>query len=70
MPEVDSRSVSRIDYDATERVLTVRFRDSGETYRYYGVPEPVYRAFLNAASKGRFLNTHIRDRYDFCRSAA
>jgi hypothetical protein len=34
-------------------------------YRYSGVPEDVYGAFLASNSKGRFVQTHLKDVYPF-----
>jgi hypothetical protein len=70
MPAVESSAISRIAYQREGRVLSVWFKDSAECYRYFNVPEAVYNALLNATSKGRYLNAYIKDRYDFCRSAA
>jgi hypothetical protein len=67
---VESTAVSRIAYDPATAMLSVWFRDSGACYRYFGVPPATYQAFAAAASKGRFFNIHIRDRYDHCRKAA
>lgn len=44
--------------------LEVEFHDGG-VYRYSGVPESVFHAFLNAYSKGSFFHDHIRDRYPY-----
>lgn len=63
MRAVDSSSVEAIGYDPGRRELHVRFRDSGETYVYYGVEERIFEAFRAAESKGRFLNTRIKRRY-------
>jgi hypothetical protein len=68
--EVDSTAISRIAYEPRRGTLSVWFRETGACYRYFGVPTAVYRAFTMAASKGRFFNLHIRDRYDFSRKAA
>lgn len=70
MSEVDSSAISRIAYEPRRGTLSVWFRETGACYRYFGVPPAVHSAFAMAASKGRFLNLHIRDRYDFCRKAA
>jgi len=70
MPEVESTAISRIAYRQGTSTLCVWFRESGECYRYFGVPPAIYRAFAAAASKGRFFNLHIKDRYDYCRKAA
>lgn len=60
-----STAISRIEYEPGTATLDVRFQDSSKLYRYYDVPARVYEAFRKAVSKGRFFNTHIRDRYDF-----
>jgi len=63
-----STVVRHISYDEAARELHVTFT-SGEIYTYYHVPKPVHAAFRAAASKGRFFNAHIKDRYDFRRHA-
>lgn len=61
---VDSTAIRTIDYDPRGKRLRVTFV-SGERYAYAGVPAEVYRAFLEADSKGRFFQAQIRDRYPF-----
>lgn len=65
-----STAISRIEYEPGTGALDVWFRDSGELYRYYDVPSRVHEAFRKAVSKGRFFNSHIRDRYDFAHISA
>ncbi len=60
-----STAISRIEYQPGTATLDVWFRDSGRLYRYYHVPVRVFEAFRKSVSKGRFFNSHIRDRYDF-----
>jgi hypothetical protein len=60
-----STAISRILYEAKASTLSVWFSESGELYRYYDVPWPVYDAFRKAGSKGRFFNHYIKDRYPF-----
>lgn len=64
MPLVISSTIREIEYDDLTAALTITFT-SGKTYIYYLVPRDVYEQFLNAASKGAFFNTEIRDRYNF-----
>lgn len=66
---VASSNVDRIAYRAALRwgespVLAVRFL-SGATYFYYDAPLEVFTDMLAAASKGRFVWTDLRDRYDY-----
>ena len=60
MPFVNSSAISRIEW--SNGTLSIWFNESGR-YDYYGVPEEVYTAFLDAPSKGTFYNDHIKDRY-------
>jgi len=64
MHAMPSRTIRKIDYDAESRQLTVTFL-TGRIYRYYKVEPEIADAFRIAASKGRFFNLRIRDRYRF-----
>ena len=46
-----------------EADLFVRFHD-GRTYRYKSVPIKVISDFIEAESKGKFLHSEIKGRYD------
>jgi len=68
MPEmifVDSSNVEAIGYDSATRELHVRFVKSGETYVYYEVEEWVFEDFKIADSKGTFVNTNLKGRYNY-----
>jgi lysyl-tRNA synthetase class 2 len=56
-------------YDADRNELTVNFV-SGKVYVYSLVPPPIVAAFADAAAKGAYFNTHIRDRYPFRKERA
>ena len=60
---VSSSNVRSIGYEATSSTLEVEF-NSGSLYQYSGVPEAIYAALIRAASKGSYLNNHIKDRYN------
>ena len=45
-----------------DRVLEVEFRQSGEIYRYFDVPDEEHAAFLAAESKGTHLNQVFKAR--------
>ena len=62
---VESSYIEAIGYDLPARELYVRLSDSGKTYVYSEVEEPVFEEFKSADSKGTFLNTRIKNRYDF-----
>jgi hypothetical protein len=59
---VESTELATVGYDPMMSMLEAEFR-SGEVYRYYGVPAQVYLNLLDAPSKGRYFNAHIRSSY-------
>ena len=61
---VESSSIRSVGYDPKSRTLEVEFT-SGQIYQYFDVSAAVHRNFLNAESKGRFLNDSIRDVYQW-----
>ena len=65
MSSVDSSNVEAIGYDPDNRELHVRFLKSGATYVYYDAQEWVFREFMQADSKGTYLNTSIKGRYRY-----
>ena len=64
-----STAIQHLSYDQAARELHVKFVGGG-TYTYYDVPKSVYEAFRASSSKGTFLNSYIKNRYDFRRHAA
>jgi len=59
---VRSTSIASIGYLPTERELEIRFRVSGDVYRYFDVPGEEYAAFMAAESKGTYLNQVFKPR--------
>jgi hypothetical protein len=57
---VASTSIAWIGYEVENRVLEIEFRESGEVYRYFDVPPSDYEAFLQAPSKGSYLNQTLK----------
>jgi hypothetical protein len=64
-----SQAIKSYAYDASRNELTVTFA-TGRGYAYSLVPPDVFTAFEAAASKGAFLNRHIRDLYPFRKAKA
>lgn len=60
---IDSSAIASVGYDPEKETLEVEFQ-SGNVYRYSGVPEEIYEDLLRARSKGRFFGTFIRGQYD------
>ncbi len=67
MKAVDSSTLDAIGYDAEKRELHVRFKQTGITYVYYDVQETVFDEFLQADSKGGYLNRVLKRRYQHSR---
>jgi hypothetical protein len=59
-----SSVVSSFSYDHASATLRVVFV-SGMVYDYLNVPGKVYIEMKASASKGIFLNTHIKGHYSF-----
>ncbi len=59
-----STVVSSMHYYPDTAILRIRFV-SGMIYDYKNVPENVYLAMKKAASKGAFLNEHVKKFYKY-----
>lgn len=59
-----SQTLMAAVYDRVQEELQLEFRD-GSRYMYYEVPPGLFGSLLDAPSKGRFFNQHIRDRLPF-----
>ncbi len=66
---LDSKMFTSVWYDIGKQVLYLRFRKTGDVYRYFEFPVTEHQAFLDAESRGRFFLAHIRDRFRFERMA-
>jgi hypothetical protein len=64
MNYVDSSNIEAIGYDDSTQDLHVRFV-AGTTYIYHGVPREVFDNFMDAPSKGSFLNRELKNAYQF-----
>lgn len=61
--QLESSWLERAGYDAESQTLTIRMKNSSDMYEFHGVPEEVYREFLDADSKGAFFATKIQNEY-------
>jgi len=61
---VSSTNLASIGYDGDTQTLAVEFHHGG-IYHYYRVPRTIYDALSDAASKGSFLSSRIKNRYRF-----
>ena len=63
---VASSNIASIGYDADSDTLEIEFLN-GSIYQYFGVPENLYNILMQESSKGRFLNTYIKNSFAFSR---
>lgn len=66
MTSVASSSVGAVGYDENSETLQVEFLN-GARYQYHGVSRGLYDQFMQAPSKGQFLNANIRDQFAYTR---
>lgn len=66
---VESSNVQAFGYVAEDQTLFVDFLAKGNSaasrYVYYEVEPDIYSQFMASPSKGQFIWTHLRDRYDY-----
>lgn len=55
--EISSTNIASFANNGTD--LIIKFK-SGAVYRYIDVDIELYKGFIGAESKGRYLNTHIK----------
>jgi hypothetical protein len=66
---VSSSNLAEVAFDENHNLLQIRFvkagRNSGDTYRYTGVPLAAYEGLMAAPSKGRYHWHYIRCNYSY-----
>ena len=69
MIPVESSNVQAFGYVPEDQTLFVDFlakgNQAGSRYVYYEVEPEIYQQFMSSESKGKFIWTHLRDRYDY-----
>lgn len=63
---VPSTNISSIGYDEVTETLEIEFLN-GTIYQYFNVPKNMYDQLMQAGSKGKFLNTYIKNAYPYSR---
>ncbi len=66
---LESKMLSAVAYDDSKQILYLRFRNTGDVYRYFHFPAAEYQAFLGAESKGRIFRSQVRDHFRYERMA-
>ncbi|MCY9003292.1 KTSC domain-containing protein [Peribacillus frigoritolerans] len=65
MQRVSSRNLVAVGYDDSINTLFIQFKIG--TYKYFDVPQNIYRNLLNASSKGEYHASYIKDNYRYQR---
>lgn len=63
MNPVESSNIEGIGYNNKNKHLWVAFKGN-KVYRYDLVPRKTFEELMNAESKGRYLNSHIKGQYE------
>lgn len=63
---VDSKNIRSVGYEEKKKILELEF-NTGGIYRYLNVPVEVFKALMEAVSKGSYFHEKIRGRYRFQR---
>jgi hypothetical protein len=63
---VQLSNLRSIGYDQNTNILEIEFH-SGGIYQYFNVPEYVYLALMQAASKSTYFHDNIKQRYKYKR---
>ena len=66
---LESRMLSAAAYNNSKQILYLRFRNTGDVYRYFDFPAANFQDFLTYESKGRFFRSLIRDHFRYERMA-
>jgi KTSC domain-containing protein len=61
---VQSEMLDLVGYEPRAQILEVVF-NSGDRYRYLGVPPDEYEALITAESIGQYMHKHIIGHYDY-----
>jgi hypothetical protein len=60
----ESSTVKSTQHDIDSQVLTIEFKN-GNAYEYYKVTYEDWRELLNAESIGKYLNAHVKGKFDY-----
>lgn len=61
---VSSSNVNAVGYDQQTNTLFVQFNDMS-IYKYFDVPQSMYKSLLNASSVGKYLAQNIKGSYSY-----
>lgn len=62
--QLKSSRIKSAEYNDSTEVLTVEFVKGGK-YKYYAVPESVYKGLVGSSSPGNYFDTAIKSKFNF-----
>jgi hypothetical protein len=62
---IESSAIREVRYRERQRELHAHFADNPDLYIYEQFPRSKFRQFMNAKSKGKFMNKEIKPRHPF-----
>jgi len=62
MISVASSAISAVGYEASTKQMVILFT-SGESFTFSRVPKKSFSGLLDSESKGKYYESHIRNRY-------
>ena len=60
--KVRSSNIDEVAYNGDSLYVSYK---AGNTYKYTSVPREVYNNLLESDSKGRFINSNIKEKYKY-----
>lgn len=64
--KITSTGIRSVGYERGRQLLEIEYAGGG-VYDYYGVPASIYHGLMNAPSRGRYVNQHIKPRFPYRR---
>jgi len=64
--DVTSTNIKSVEYNTDAKELIVEF-SAGAKYAYTNVPNEVYSKLLLAESKGKFVNSEVKGKFEYRR---
>lgn len=59
---VNSSNVKSVGYNSILKLLEVEF-NNGSVYEYIDVPKELYDAFISSDSLGKFVHSHLKNKF-------
>jgi hypothetical protein len=68
--DISSSAISMARYNKRKRILEVKWRSDNSVYQYKNVSFKTFEEFVEAPSKGKFINKSIKKKHSYDRIAS